>query len=155
MTHIPFPFSYGKMLIKFENNCISCTAEIADSTSTIYQALNYRSKEEFIHPLVLLFPDPGTPYLVRFNFPFAVELIEVAQGTRYGSQPAQTYPGTFVKNYVGFKGLVILPQGFFQSHGYNPSCIPFGPPPSTYIGPRVKIQLKKYGKYFPHGTELL
>jgi hypothetical protein len=156
MEYIPFPFpKQDELKITFDGKTISCTAELADTIPTIYQALNYRSKEEFTQPLVLLFSDPITPHSVWFNFPFAVELIEVSNWSRYGFQPAQNYPGTFVKNYVGLKALVLLPEGFFQQHGFTPSHMPFGPPQSTYIRPRVKCQLKKYGKYFPHGPQLL
>ncbi len=156
MEHLSYPFpKQGELKITFDDKIISCTAEIADSIPTIYQALNFRSKEEVIHPLVLLFSDPITPYSVWFNFPFAVELIEVSNWCRYGYQPAQNYPGTFVKNYVCLKALILLPEGFFQQQGTDPKTMPFGPPQSTYIRPRVKCQLKKYGKYFPHGTQLL
>lgn len=156
MEHIPFPFpKQDELKITFDGKTIACTAELADTIPAICQALNFRSKEEFTQPLVLLFAEPNTPYSVWFNFPFAVELIEVSDWCRYGFQPAQNYPGTFVKNYVGLKALVLLPEGFFQEHGADPKTMPFGPPQSTYIRPRVKCQLKKYGKYFPHGPQLL
>jgi hypothetical protein len=155
MEQDPKPFSYGKLLIKFDQHCISCTAKITYSATTVNSLIKYRSKEEFIDPVVLLFSDFNKLQSLDFNFHFAIELIEVSNWCRYGYQPAYNYPGTFVKNYVGLIGLVLLPEGFFQQHGFTPSHMPFGPPQSTYIRPRVKCQLKKYGKYFPHGPQLL
>ncbi len=149
MEHIPFPFpKQDELKITFDGKMILCTAELADTIPTIYQALNFRSKEEFTQPLVLLFSDPITPNPVWFNFPFAVEIIEVSNWCRYGFQPAQNYSGTFVKNYVGLKALALLPEGFFQQHGADPKILPFGPPQSTYVRPRVKVQLKNHIKIF-------
>ncbi len=156
MEHIPYPFrKYGELKITFDGKVISCKAEIADSIHAIHQALNYRTSEQFIDPLVLLFPDLKKSYSVCFNFPFSVEFIEVSNWCRYGFQPTQNYPGTFVKNYIGLKALILLPEGFFKRYDVDPKAMPFGPPKSTFIRPRVKCQLKKYGKYFPHGTQLL
>lgn len=156
MEQMPYPFpKYGELKITFDGKTISSTAEIANSIPSIYQALHCRTHKELIHPLVLLFLNPNTPYSVWFNFPFAVEIIEVSNWCRYGFQPAQNYPGTFVKNYVGLKALVLLPEGFFKLHGADPKNMPFGSPQSTYARPRVSVKLKKYGKYFPHGTRLL
>lgn len=149
MEHIPFPFpKHCELQITFDGKTITCTAELADTIPSIYQALNFRSKAEFTQPLVLLFAESNTPYSVWFNFPFAVELIEVSNWCRYGFQPAQNYPGTFVKNYVGLIALVLLPEGFFQEHGADPKSMPFGPPQSTYLRPRVKVQLKNHNQIF-------
>ena len=138
------PFSYGKLLIKFDQHCISCTAKITNSAATVNSLIKYRSKEEFIDPVVLLFSDFNKPQSLEFNFHFAIELIEVSNWCRYGYQPAHNYPGTFVKNYVGLKALVLLPEGFFQEHGTDPKTMPFGPPQSTYVRPRVKVQLNNH-----------
>ena len=40
------PFSYGKLLIKFDQHCISCTAKITNSSAIVNSLIKYRSKEE-------------------------------------------------------------------------------------------------------------
>jgi uncharacterized membrane protein (UPF0127 family) len=93
MQILQFPFKQTATLNianTLQTKHLDC--ELATTDIEIFQSLNFRTKEEFKKPLVLVFSNPNAQSFSRINFQFPVEQIAVDSDSHVVKEITTIYP---------------------------------------------------------------
>lgn len=120
MQTLNFPFQQTvKLTIANNAKVKQIHCELATSDIEIFQALNYRKKEDFKKPLALVFENPKAQIFTRFNFAFAVEQIAVDAINNEVKDMETIYPDTNnewdLKGYSNYSLVILAPKGLIKS----------------------------------------
>ncbi len=121
MSQLNTPFQQSETLfVTGTKQQIKIKTELAISDIEIFQALNYRSKKEFIQPLTLKFNNPLAQSFVKLNFSFTTELIAVDYITHKVKKiqllPAKNQSGHFIQGFSEYSIVVFTPKGFCKAN---------------------------------------
>ena len=121
MNKLNTPFeSTGTLLVTTSKLTLKLKTELGVSDVEIFQALNYRTKKEFIHPLTLKFNNPLAQSFVKLNFLFHVELIAIDYLTNKVKKiqflPAKKEGGEFIQGFSEYSLVVLAPRGFAKTN---------------------------------------
>ena len=123
MQILDFPFKQTATLqIANHTQTKQLDCELATTDVEIFQSLNFRTREEFTKPLVLLFSNPTAKSFSRINFQFPVEQIAVDHASNVVKEITTIYPDNNNKTSMSLKaysnyGIVILaPKGVSKLH---------------------------------------
>jgi uncharacterized membrane protein (UPF0127 family) len=123
MQILQFPFKQTATLNianSLQTKHLDC--ELATTDLEIFQSLNFRTKEEFKKPLVLVFSNPNAQTFSRINFQFPVEQIAVDSDSHVVKEITTIYPAHHKETSMSLKaysnyGIVILaPKGSSKQH---------------------------------------
>lgn len=121
MSKLNIPFEQSvTLLISNDKKQLKIKTELASSDIEIYQALNYRTKKEFVQPLTLKFSNPLAQSFVKINFLFPVELISIDYITNKVKKiqliPTQKDTGDFIQGFSEYSVVVFAPRGFSKTN---------------------------------------
>jgi len=123
MQILQFPFKQtAKLNIanSFQTQQLDC--ELATTDLEIFQSLNFRTKEEFKKPLVLVFSNPNAQSFSRINFQFPVEQITVDATSHVVKEITTIYPAhnketsMSLKAYSNYGIVILAPKGSSKQH---------------------------------------
>jgi hypothetical protein len=121
MSKLNTPFEQSAtLLISTNRNQLKIKTELASSDIEVFQALNHRTKKEFIFPLTLKFSNPLAQSFVKMNFLFPVEMIAVDYLTNKVKKiqfiQAKKEGGDFIQGFSEYSVVVFAPNGFSKKH---------------------------------------
>lgn len=121
MSQLNTPFEQTtSLIISNGNQRLKIKTELATSDIEIFQALNYRTKKEFIQPLTLKFNNPLAQSFVKVNFGFPLEMIAVDYLTNKVKKtqfiPAKKEGGDFIQGFSEYSVVVFVPRGFCKGN---------------------------------------
>ena len=103
----------------FQTKQLDC--ELATTDVEIFQSLNFRKREEFKKPLVLVFSNPNAQSFSRINFEFPVEQIAVDPASHIVKEITTIYPvndktAMSLKAYSNYGLVILAPKGSTKYH---------------------------------------
>ena len=121
MSKLNIPFEQSvTLLISNDKKQLKIKTELASSDIEIYQALNYRTKKEFVQPLTLKFSNPLAQSFVKINFLFPVEMISVDYITNKVKKiqliPAKKGSGDFIQGFSEYSIVIFAQRGFSKTN---------------------------------------
>ena len=121
MSKLNTPFQQSvTLLISNDKKQLKIKTELASSDIEIYQALNYRTKKEFVQPLTLKFSNPLAQSFVKINFLFPVEMISVDYITNKVKKiqliPAKKESGDFIQGFSEYSIVIFAQKGFSKTN---------------------------------------
>lgn len=121
MSKLNIPFEQSvTLLISNDKKQLKIKTELASSDIEIYQALNYRTKTEFVQPLTLKFSNPLAQSFVKINFLFPVEMISVDYITNKVKKiqliPAKKESGDFIQGFSEYSIVIFAQRGFSKTN---------------------------------------
>lgn len=121
MSKLNIPFQQSvTLLISNDKKQLKIKTELASSDIEIYQALNYRTKKEFVQPLTLKFSNPLAQSFVKINFLFPVEMISVDYITNKVKKiqliPAKKESGDFIQGFSEYSIVIFAQRGFSKTN---------------------------------------
>lgn len=121
MSKLNIPFQQSvTLLISNDKKLLKIKTELASSDIEIYQALNYRTKKEFVQPLTLKFSNPLAQSFVKINFLFPVEMISVDYITNKVKKiqliPAKKESGDFIQGFSEYSIVIFAQRGFSKTN---------------------------------------
>ena len=121
MNKLNTPFeSTGTLLVTTSKLSLKLKTELGISDVEIFQALNYRTKKEFTHPLTLKFDNPLAQSFVKLNFLFPVELIAIDYLTNKVKKiqflPFKKEGGDFIQGFSEYSIVILAPRGFAKTN---------------------------------------
>lgn len=121
MSKLNIPFQQSvTLLISNDKKQLKIKTELASSDIEIYQALNYRTKKEFVQPLTLKFSNPLAQSFVKINFLFPVEMISVDYITNKVKKiqliPAKKESGDFIQGFSEYSIVIFAQRGFSKTY---------------------------------------
>lgn len=121
MSKLNIPFEQSvTLLISNDKKQLKIKTELASSDIEIYQALNYRTKKEFVQPLTLKFSNPLAQSFVKINFLFPVEMISVDYITNKVKKiqliPAKKESGDFIQGFSEYSIVIFTQRGFSKTN---------------------------------------
>jgi uncharacterized membrane protein (UPF0127 family) len=121
MNHLNTPFEQSTtILITTSKKQLKIKTELASSDIEIFQALNYRTKKDFMHPLTLKFSNPLAQSFVKINFLFPVELISVDYITSKVKKiqliTTHNNKGEYIQGFSEYSIVVFVPRGFSKTN---------------------------------------
>jgi len=121
MSKLNIPFEQSvTLLISNDKKQLKIKTELASSDIEIYQALNYRTKKEFVQPLTLKFSNPLAQSFVKINFLFPVEMISVDYITNKVKKiqliQAKKESGDFIQGFSEYSIVIFAQRGFSKTN---------------------------------------
>ncbi len=122
MNKLNIPFKQNKTLLISENKSnLKVYTEFGSTDIEIFQALNYRNKKDFIHPLTLKFSNPLVQSFVKINFDFTVELIAIDYLNNKVKKVQIIHQnktkGDFIQGFSEYSLVILAPKGFCKKNG--------------------------------------
>ena len=121
MSKLNTPFEQtATLLISNKKQALKIKTELASSDIEIFQALNFRTKKQFIQPLTLKFSNPLAQSFVKFNLLFPVEVIAIDYLTNKVKKiqllPAHKEEGDFIQGFSEYSIVILTPRGFAKTN---------------------------------------